>query len=303
MSKITPVVVNEIEFYVSGDGKSSGMSQRGICLFTSMPRSSFQLILKDIRETQVESTCQDSYAKLMVSGAKKYPEILHPFLGKKLTPANLYKEDVFRGADVLDSEFCSAFTIALAYHAEEFKAKIPSNTVKAAKEAVRKFVNIGIHEFIKRAVGYIERKDEVNLERIMNELLVIKADVKEYKEAAIKYKAIRGTTQTEFNGADQLLDIWEETEEEPKEDGEVKLLEGEYTLGMWIREVKGLVPTHSLTCRMAALVANTYKSMAQRPPKKRKIMVEGKPRYNTYVYSGKDLAFLQVAWTQLMNQI
>lgn len=263
--------VDGIEFYVSTDGKQSGMSESGLARMSGVDRSSIHNLLQ----------------RLGAGGAdKKVPETLKAIWGKTLyLPTGADKN-----AQVIPADICAA---VVEYYAFESKA---CNDV--ARFSFRKFASKGISSWIKEVTGYEEDKIPESKE-ILSILKEVLSEVGELKQISKEYKNLRGRSVQVFPALDKTLEEFAvEGECLPEENPQ------NYTLTEWIQLSKrGISLDNSTKHRLALLVSETYKSVTGSDPKKehRQDKVTKKRINSVSVYSYTEFPILQLAWNKLFN--
>jgi hypothetical protein len=121
LTQIKPQIIDGVEFYVSLDGKSSGMSQRGLCRFGSIPRTSLYTIITN---------------PTAPFWASKW--------AKGIASSDLDWLQDSGNAQVISSKACSAL---VGYFGFE-KGNL------LAEEAYHRFAAAGMHAFILVATGF-----------------------------------------------------------------------------------------------------------------------------------------------------
>lgn len=208
--------VDGIEFYVSTDGKHSGMSESGLARLCGVNRNAIQNLIKRINDP----------------ANKELPKTLEPFTGKALEMQESANKDQ---AKVISSDICAAI---VEYYA--FDSKASNDT---ARFSFRKFASKGINSWIKEVTGYKENQipDSGEILSILKEVL---SEVGELKQISKEYKNLRGRTVKIFPALDKTLEelaVEEEClpEEKPQN----------YTLTEWVQLTKtGITLDKSTLC-------------------------------------------------------
>lgn len=267
---VTPITKDGIEFYVSADGSKSGMSQTGLGVFCGVSEKSIFS----------QGRIGDKLSQQEVP-AWEAPEVLKPFQGKvfhlDLTGNNRAK--------IVTAEACAAF---VEYYA--FDSKAANGT---AKYSYRKFATKGIHQWIKESAGAIEAQNGSQLLVMMQQIL---SEVRDLKQIATKYNAIREHTSTYMPGAEQLLDDLEDSGGlllSPCEDGKM-------SLEAWLLSVKGITLDKPRFHKLAVLVAENYRALTKKEPERRKFVIGRKAKYNVSVYEPEVFPVLQMCLNKLL---
>lgn len=263
--------VDGMEFYVSTDGKQSGMSESGLARLCGVNRSAVQNLIKKIAEPAI----------------KELPKTLEPFAGKALQLQEPATKDQ---AKVVSSDLCAAI---VEYYAFESKA---ANEI--ARFSFRKFASKGISSWIKEVTGYNDDQIPESKE-ILSILKEVLSEVGELKQISKEYKNLRGRTVKVFPALDKTLEeLAVEEESLPEENPQ------NYTLVEWIHlSKKGVSLDNSSKHRLALLVSETYKSVTGSEPKKehRQDKITKKRNNSVSVYSYTEFPILQLAWNKLFN--
>lgn len=266
---VAPIEHDGIEFYVSSDGKESGMSVRGLSRFIGIDHKTLTKLLT---------------TKLETVGDTKLCELLKPFVGKAFAE-NLVGDNFGTSAKIIPAKTCEAIIFYYAFESKRLSEEVKQN----ATNAYRKFAQYGLHQWICNAVGVIEKKDDNELLNLVKEVLV---EVKELRQVATEYKVIREKTITYLPGADDLLDELKEGKCLPSIDGSTSL-EG------WLFE-KGVQLSEKQFRRLAHIVCDTYRSLTKRDPEKAHCKVNGKVKYNVSVFKPEHYAILQIGLNKLL---
>lgn len=270
--KVNPVVVDSIEYYVSDDAKESGMSISGLARLIGVDRTTISRInIDNIRDVLKE---EDFSLKLLQDG------IFNPCV------------ECYNGAKIIKSE-CAALIIRYyAFH----KDKISEEVKQQARFVYHKIATKGIHKWICETVGIIEDKNEARLIAQFQEMLLpLIEEIKESKQVAKEFKAIRQHTDSYMPGVSQLMDNITETPLlKETNDGYISL-EG------WLFQ-KGISLKDSKFRSLARQVADTYKSLCKCDPEKRHFKEDGKrTKYNVSVYKPEHYAILQICLEKVLG--
>lgn len=265
---IKPVTVEEIEFYVSNNGKDTGLSQRGLSRLCGVSVSTIMELMNNLK----------------VIG-KTVPKELKDLQGKELWVIG----DFENNAKVVKSDFAAKI---IEYYAFNSKA---SNDV--AKHSLLKFASIGIDNWIKNIVGYEEKQLSTTDQLLKQLLLKFDGLEKETKEL----RTIRGKTKTCYIGLDNMLDTLSEEENllpsETKEE-----LEKTYTLTEWLREYKGIYDlSNGKKHSLALTISQTYNQLKEEKPKREvRRSKDGKINNGVSVYTLKDFWILEKSFSLVM---
>jgi hypothetical protein len=162
-------------------------------------------------------------------------------------------------------------------------------TQEVAQTAYRKFAQIGLHEWIKKTVGVIERHDAEELKAMMFQIL---NKMDSLEKVTTEYKAIRQKTTTHYVGMNQLLtDLQQENNLlEPCADGSLSL-EG-------YLHKNGVTLSKSKFKSLAIMVGQSYKSLTGTEPEKAHFTIDGKTKYNVFVYKPVYFPMLNMCLTK-----
>ncbi len=263
--------VDGMEFYVSVDGKQSGMSESGLARLCGVSLFAIQSLLKRVAEPT----------------NKELPKTLESFAGKALLLQDATNREQ---AKVVSSDLCAAI---VEYYAFESKA---SNDT--ARFSFRKFASKGMDLWIKEITGY--QKNQIpESKEILSLLQQLLVKVDNLEKDSKEYKNLRGRTVKTFPALDKTLEELA-TEEDclPEENPQ------NYTLVEWIAATKrGVILDNSSKHRLALLASETFKSVTGKEPKKehRQDKTTKKRTNSVSVYSYTEFPILQLAWNKLFN--
>ncbi|TFI52076.1 hypothetical protein BLD44_023160 [Mastigocladus laminosus UU774] len=138
--------VQGIEFYVSNDGKSSGMSQLGLARLCGV----------DVASLRTKTL------NVFADGAKTASEALKPILDKNIW----VDHPAPNNAKIVSPEACACI---IEYYVFESKARS-----QQALEAYRQFAKVGIHTWILHTTGFTSTVTSQPVEPMpaLNEVLV-----------------------------------------------------------------------------------------------------------------------------------
>lgn len=263
--------VDGMEFYVSIDGKQSGMSESGLARLCGVNRFAIRLLIKKIAEP----------------GNKELPRTLESFTGKTLELQETVNKDQ---AKILSSDLCAAI---VEYYA--FESKALNDT---AKFSFRKFASKGINSWIKEITGY--REDQIpESKEILSILREVLDKVDSLEKDSKEYRNLRGRSVQVFPALSKTLDDFAvEGESLPEENPQ------NYTITEWVSLTKrGVSLDNSSKHKLALLTSETYKSVTGSEPKKehRQDKITKKRNNSVSVYSYAEFPILQLAWNKLFN--
>lgn len=258
--KVNPIVVDEIEFYVSSDGKYTGMSITGLARMSGVKRQTLSKLLASVNE-----------------GSNL--ELLEP-LKNKVFHTQLEADN---SAKIVDSEACAA---VIEYYAFDSKVSNPT-----AIYSYRKFAKWGIDKWIKSITGYADKSEELALLDSIKEIL---KEVKELKQTTIKYENIRGKTTVVFPNLDTMLEEMSLEENLLPDNNSYEL-----TATEWLA-TKGITLDKSKRHKFACMLADTYRSTTGREPKKTvRTTKDGKKNNGVLVYLPREFPILQLCLNKL----
>jgi len=272
---------DDVVFYLSTDQEVSGISIEGLSKITKVDARVLKRGLS-IGSKQLKESLEANNSNEFNIGSNEDIYIKGKFGNKNI---NIIPSDIV--------------TDILWYYAVE-STKVSEDIKNHCKTVIKNFNKKGLHQWIKESVGAIE---DLNPQKLMEQLQDLILTVKKSNEAADKYYAIRNTTKTSMLGLDTLLtDLEEGTENNdidnplylPTEDGFISLE------GWLIKE--GINLSNSKFRSLAKLVAANYKVMNQQdPPKRNFTLPNGRTKYAVYVYPITAYPLLRISLTKLFN--
>lgn len=158
---VTPIIENEIEFYVSADGKKRGISQIGTARLCGVPERTMRRILASFSDRQ-----------------NQVPKDLEHLRG-----VNLYL-GITSGqqAKVLDSKVVASLVSYYAFQKD----------MAIAKYSLQKFASIGIDTWIDKVTGCLNSNDSLallkNINEQMGKLHLDIVDLKKIEEETAGYR-------------------------------------------------------------------------------------------------------------------
>lgn len=260
---VQPTVKDGVEFYVSNNGSSSGLSIRGLARLCGVDESSVRALLNALD-----------------GAGKSYPKQLE-FLHGKVFSCGVTGSN---GAKIVTSEAASAI---IEYYAFESKAKSESALI-----AYRQFAKLGIDRWIKDITGYQEPVKQIGssemsvvlslLGDIQKDFKELKRDVKGYHSVAVLYPLV-----------DDLKDAIAVNSLPSSE---------LFTITEWA-EQKGISLDKSTTAKLAQAVSLAYKALTGGyAPQVTKYYPNGKARFNKCrAYKIEHFELIQQCYEQLEN--
>lgn len=264
-----PVKVDEIDFYVSDDGKEVGISISGLAELCGVKKQSIQELISNIEESG------NTNAKSLKALSSKD---LWCQTDKTMNNAKVIKPD--------------AATNIIYYYAFESKA-----ANEKAKFSLMKFASIGFEKWVKNVVGF-EEKEVLSTDEVLRTLLL---EFKELKKETKELRNIKGKTKTYYVGFyDMVTTLGEEENLLP--DDNTDEFEKTYTLTEWLREFKDIESLGSKAKHNLALsISQTYKQFTNEVPRKEiRRDKNGKINNGVYVYTFRDFWILEKSFNLVM---
>ena len=260
---VQPSVINDVEFYVTSDGRDAGVSISGLARLCGVDRRAIRDVISNITD----------------AGSKTLPELLEGLSDKAF---NLGVEGI-NDAKIITS---TAATLIIEYYAFESKA---ANVT--ARNTYRKLAQYGFVNWVKDLTGAVINDDN---KAILNSLKLLSDKVDELSNITTEYKQLRNATVTNFPNLDVMLNELTVTTELTTHNGYVILSD-------YIKS-KGFVADKSTMHRFANLVADTYKTTTGNNPTKINVKL-GKGRYkpNTSAYEVEMIPMLDMCFRKLVN--
>lgn len=270
--KVNPVVVDSIEYYVSDDAKESGMSISGLARLIGVSDTTIRKLNLQVLKEQYKD---DEYSLKILSNGLFTPELEAP-----------------NNAKIIKSELCALIINYFAYDSVKIKEEVRQQ----ARFVYRKVATKGIHKWICETVGIIEDKNEQQLISQFQEMLLpLIAEIKESKQVAKEFKAIRQHTDTYMPGVSELMDNINETPLLSE------TLDGYISLEGWLFK-KGITLTDTKFRSLARQVADTYKSLTKKDPEKRHFKIDGqRTKYNVSVYQPEYYSILDMCLSKTLG--
>jgi len=271
IEKVKPVIVDGVEFYISNDGKESGMSISGLANFLSLDRKAISYM--------VDKLSSDD-------GNGELPKCLKPFTGMGFMVGIVGSNS----AKIIPSKLCEGLLYYYAYES----TNISDDVRKKAIDIQRQAAQIGLHETFKKVSGYIEQGEESSL---LNEIRRLVVDLKALNDFASELKVIKNTTSVFMPGCAELLDEIVTNDDNlllPTETGAISI-EG------WLHQ-KGVTLTPTKFRQLAHITAATFKSMVKQDPSRTHFkLANGKTKYNVSVYEPQHFAIIQMCFNKILH--
>ena len=272
---VTPTIVDDIEFYLTNDGKEAGVSIAGLARLVGIPRRTVSYLVN----------------KLDDPGNFTPPKSLEPLLHNVFTPAT----EAINGAKIINSNVVVSIIEYYAYEA--------SAANETAKDSFRKFARLGFIVWVKHITGYVEKPIEPTNSELLAAFQQLVSEVKETKEITREYKQLRNATVTIIPGVDKMLEDYMEMDLQ----NTLPTVDGKIALFQWVKLNHGCILDNTTMHKLAHLVSGAYKSATGKEPVKSRVVksidkTTGRKKYqnNTCVYSEEEFPILEMAWNKLM---
>jgi hypothetical protein len=271
IEKVKPIVVDGVEFYVSNDGKESGMSISGLANFLSLDRKAISYMVDKL---------------LSDDGNGELPKCLKPFTGMGFMVGIVGNNN----AKIIPARLCEGLLYYYAYES----TNVSDEVRKKATDIHRQAAQVGLHETFKKVSGYIEENNETKL---LEQFKQLYSELKSLNEFASEYKAIKNTTTTFMPGCAELLDDIVTNDDNlllPTETGALSI-EG------WLHS-KGITLTATKFRQLAHMTSATFKSMVKQDPGRTHFkLANGKTKYNVSVYEPQHFAIIQMCLGKILH--
>jgi hypothetical protein len=268
---------DDIELYVTNDGKVTGVSLSGLARLCGVNRQTISQVTN----------------RLSAPATKEYPKSLESLVGKVFDPQRTGE----RGAKIVMEDVAIRI---VEYYAYESRVK-----TDVAKANFRLLAQKGLNAYI-RELTPTDNTTSVNLNDIQNTLtqLLLKVDennkqLLENQQIVVEYKQLRNTTVTIIPGVDKLLNDYLELDNELTSSDRIPLTK-------WLEVEKGCTLDRKTLHKLAHLVSGAYKSTTNKEPVRGtfvKRIVNGKKKVqaNTCLYSSDEFPILEMAFNNLMG--
>lgn len=272
-----------VQFYISNDGKTTGMSISGLARCCGVNRGAIQYILgittgKTANNQRENGTFENTI------------ETLKPYTGEYFVDFVGGDNKVENKANVIKSEVCASL---IEYYSFESRAKN-----ETALKCYRAFALNGIQGWIKQITGYSEPvkteddKFEILIKMLtpqIEELKGLKTKMLQLEPIIEEYKTVKDGISVSFKGLETLIDGLKD---------EYYGLDNSttsYSLTEWLA-TKHIELDHGGIRKFGRTVAETFKSCTKELPKKaNRKKANGKWSCNVTVYSDSHLPLLDMA--------
>ncbi|QIW88493.1 hypothetical protein [Pseudanabaena phage PA-SR01] len=265
---VKPIIAeNGIEFYISNDGEKSGVSISGLARLCGVLENSVRYIVNSVRKEQ-PSKALESF-----SG-----ELFHLTMSSE------------QQAKIITAEAAAEI---IFYYAFESNA---SNDT--AKFTAKKFLTMGMHNWIKKITSFDCNSDIKSLTATVNSLV---RSVDSLTHEVKSWRVVKRVADESMNGVNLLIKEIEKSEADKLEEDYI-LAPADlqtWSLTEWLREFKGVTLDSNKMKGLGRAVAETYKSMTQEPIIKDYRIVNGN-QAKVSVYRKQDFPILSVAFTKFM---
>ena len=239
---LTPIVVDEIEFYVSDDGKVTGISISGLVALCGVSESTIRDYLDKLEKysKNLEDTPTNSpFLRWVKSLYNKGFDVFIPHVSG------------FKNGGI--AKIVTDITCAIIIEWFAFENKIENIT---ARNTFRKFSRKGITSWIKEITGFNE---EDKIDKLINSVMQLSEKVDKLQTTTTKYNNINQTTIKFMPGLNII--------NREIEDGDYldeSLLDGKpFTAVEWLAN-KGITLEDSRKRQFALMASQTYKSLKQK---------------------------------------
>lgn len=275
---VSPTIVDGIEFYVSADGKQSGVSQAGLARLCGVSAGTINQLSTEMQGSNVV--------------AKTPQNLLKDLSGKPFHLLLTSNKQV----KVIDSKAAARI---IRYYA--FETKRPT---KEAKYSLGKFAEIGIDTWIKEVTGFAESNDIAGMfKSISSQLNLMASEITEMKVQLIQTEGYRAA-RVELGG---LREWMEGIEAKEFLEASKKIDEAEpvYTLNEWaLMAQDGLILSRSNKHSIANMVSSVYKMMAlEMPSKKQLLNTKGHKLPPVQAYPEKHFVLLNMCYSKLVAKL
>lgn len=278
---VAPVVVDEIEFYVSADGERCGMSISALARLCGVKKSTVQKRIKGGSLEASENT------ETPLNGESKG--------GNTVSQESPFYEELqgSNNAKILTSKFARE---TIEYYAFE-STRVSEEVKEQCVYVFRKFAGMGIDSWIRKTTGHIENHDTASIMQAFKEMEGrLLAQMARNEKVASEYKAIREKTTTHYAGLDEMLKNMVDAEDTHKV----------LSLEAWLWLVEGIILDDTRKRSFRLQVAQTYKSTTHEDPPRANFRFIGKDgeeiiNQNTYLYDSKYFPMLKMCLGRVLN--
>jgi hypothetical protein len=265
---VKPIVINEVEFYISSDGTQSGVSQVGLARLCGVAENSIRHIV-NTSSTQKPSKALESFTD----------NVFHSTLTSE------------QQARIITT---SAATEIIFYYAFESKTANPT-----AKFSAKQFAKQGMHNWIKEITGFSVADNNHMLTATINELY---RNMQILTQEMREWRTVRKVADDHMEGVNILIEEINKNEEYRQPEADQRT----YTIAEWLEEYKGVAGlTTSEAIKIGRSVAQTYKSLRQYKPRQMaryyRSRRTNKPNSKRLaVYTQDDFPILEVAYNEFL---
>ncbi len=270
--KVSPQIIDDIEFYVSNDGKHCGVSISGLARLCGVSRQTMS-------QRILEPLCN-------YDAAKTLNKSLEPLINNVFIP----QLESNNGANVVSSY---ATALIIGYYA--YESKIHN---EIAKKSLLKFAARGIDNWIKEITHYSENEKQDRLLLMMEDLI---GEVKSMSVKVNRLENLQRTTITYYPGLAYINDNLAKESKQP-------LLESDdiFTVKEWL-ESKDIELSKSEFHSLSCMVAAGYKLTTGKDPKNKYEPVRRKDGslYQRKIgrgYKQMDFNIIEAAYQKLLNR-
>ena len=270
-NKLIPKIVDEIEFYISDDGKHLGMSISGLAKLCGIARQS----LGETLDRLVDPLSPEGS-----KGNKSLESLRGKVFDQQVTGV--------RNAKIIPSTVCARI---IRYYAYESSVQ---NDI--AKYSFERFADKGIDLWIKQVIGFSNDSGGIVSQEVVNLLRLLDEKVTTLTEITAEYKSIKSVTTVTFPNLDKMLDDLKDSELLEFKDSKTNRI----PLITWLAN-KGVNLDKKTFHRLASLVSDTYKStVGKAPPKIRIKLGTGRYRANISGYCPEEFPVLEMCLRKLL---
>lgn len=275
---LTPTIVDEIEFYVSSDSRTTGISITGLSRLVGVNGKTVSTLLNSLVKS-------DDIAP----GAGTFAAWVKPLYGEGF---NVFIPGVSGYKEGGISKIVSGLAASAVVEWYAFESKHAS---EQAKTVFRKFARIGFDEWVRQLTGVSETNDISEVKHMIAGML---EKIDRLEVNTTRYNNIRSTSIKLYPGLDYIhSEIEDGNLLEPAEE------QKPFTLTEWL-ESKGITLDNSRKHKLALLVSETYKTITQKEPrkiKKREPNKAGTQSVNGFV--DEEVPILEIALKKLFNML
>ena len=264
---VKPIIVNNVEFYVSSDGTQSGVSQRGLARLSGVSETAIRKVLSESNNNKA----------------------LESFVGNIFYP-NLSSD---QHAKIITTE---AATEIVFYYA--FDSKVTNDM---AKFSAREFAKKGMHNWIKEITGFSTTDNNQALSRTINELF---NNVNVLTQEMREWRTVRKVADRNMEGVNILIEEINNNEEYKQPESDERTYTVNEWLAEY-KGVTKLTTGEAI--KIGRSVAQTYKSLRQYKPQQVRRMYRSRRtnsvfKKTTAGYTQDDFPILEVAYNEYLSR-